>query len=40
MITLNLEYREVLWWMQGGMAGSEAGGQGRQGCHQRSQRIY
>lgn len=22
MITLNLEYREVLWWMQGGMAGS------------------
>lgn len=22
MITLNLEWREVLWWMQGGMAGS------------------
>lgn len=22
MITLDLEYREVLWWMQGGMAGS------------------
>lgn len=22
MITLNLEYREVLWWMQGGMSGS------------------
>lgn len=22
MINLNLEYREVLWWMQGGMAGS------------------
>ena len=22
MITLNLDWREVLWWMQGGMAGS------------------
>ena len=22
MITLNLDWREVLWWLQGGMAGS------------------
>ena len=24
MITLNLDWREVLWWMQGGMAGSHS----------------